>query len=244
MKITSGVLGLALVAARVQAGLAQSGDAAKPAVETVEKTFYLHNVSQIHDVEEVQVAMRNLLDPGAKLFYVPSQNAILMRASRDQVAQAQKIMDDLDRPKKTYRLTYTFAESDSGKKIGEQHTSVVVVSGQKTTVKNGSKVPIETGTYSENAIASKVQMTYIDVGLNIDATLDEATDGVRLRSRIEQSSVAEEKSGVGPQDPVIRQAVMEGASILTQGKPLMLGSIDVPGSTRHMDVQVVMELVK
>jgi len=120
---------------------------------------------------------------------------------------------------------------------------VVVVSGQKTTVKNGSKVPVETG-YSGAPNASQVQMTYIDVGLNIDATLDEATDGVRLRSRIEQSSVAEEKSGVGAQDPVIRQEVLEGASILTQGKTLMLGSLDVPASTRHMDVQVMMELVK
>jgi hypothetical protein len=27
------------------------------------------------------------------------------------------------------------------------------------------------------------------------------------------------------------------------GKPLVLGSIDIPGSTRHLDVEVVMEQV-
>ena len=87
-------------------------------------------------------------------------------------------------------------------------------------------------------------MTYIDVGMNFDATLDEFANGVRLRSKVEQSSIAEEKSGVGAQDPIVRQTVMESTSFLTQGKPLMLGSVDIPGSTRHLDVEVVMELVK
>jgi len=49
---------------------------------------------------------------------------------------------------------------------------------------------------------------------------------------------------VGAQDPIVRQTVMESTSFLTQGKPLMLGSVDIPGSTRHLDVEVVMELVK
>jgi hypothetical protein len=31
---------------------------------------------------------------------------------------------------------------------------------------------------------------------------------------------------------------------LTLGKPLVLGSLDMPGTTRHMDVEVVGELVK
>jgi len=80
--------------------------------------------------------------------------------------------------------------------------------------------------------------------MNFDATLDEFANGVRLRSKVEQSSIAEEKSGVGAQDPIVRQTVMESTSFLTQGKPLMLGSVDIPGSTRHLDVEVVMELVK
>jgi hypothetical protein len=43
---------------------------------------------------------------------------------------------------------------------------------------------------------------------------------------------------------MIRQTSLDGSSILMPGKPLVLGSLDMPGSTRHMDVEVVAELVK
>jgi hypothetical protein len=42
---------------------------------------------------------------------------------------------------------------------------------------------------------------------------------------------------------VIRQTVLEGTSILTPGKQVMLGSLDVPGSTRHLEMGVVVEVV-
>ena len=87
-------------------------------------------------------------------------------------------------------------------------------------------------------------MTYIDVGQEIEATLDSYLDGVRLRTKVVQSSVAEDKSGVGNSDPVIRQTSLEGTSTLVQGKPLVLGSLDVPGTTRHQEVEVVSELVR
>jgi hypothetical protein len=34
---------------------------------------------------------------------------------------------------------------------------------------------------------------------------------------------------------------LKGESLLAPGKPLMLGSVDIPGSTSHLDVEVVME---
>ena len=36
---------------------------------------------------------------------------------------------------------------------------------------------------------------------------------------------------------------LEGTSILTPGKQVMLGSLDVPGSTRHLELGVVVEVV-
>jgi type II secretory pathway component GspD/PulD (secretin) len=207
------------------------------------QTFYLANSSQQNDGEEVTVAVRNLLSPDTKIYYVANQNALLVRATPDQLVLAQKIINDLDRPKKAYRLIYTITESDAGKRVGTQHFAMVVAAGQRTTLKEGSKVPIETGSYAANSSGAQTQMTYIDVGMNFDATLDEFANGVRLRSKVEQSSIAEEKSGVGTQDPIVRQSVMEGTSFLSLGKPLVLGSMDIPGSTRRLDVEVVMEQV-
>lgn len=215
----------------------------KPEPDSVQ-TIYLANVSQLNEGNEIVTAVRNLINPRAKIYFVPSQNAIVVRSTPDQLALAQKVISDLDRPNKTYRLTYTFTEMDGGKRIGTERYDMIVVAGQRTTLKQGSKVPIATGTYNPGTSTAQMQMTYLDVGQNFDATLDEFANGVRLRSRIEQSSVAEQTSGAGPQDPVIRITTLEGTAFLTPDKPLILGSLDIPGSTRHMDVAVVMEPVK
>jgi type II secretory pathway component GspD/PulD (secretin) len=208
------------------------------------QTFYLTNVSAQNDANEVTVALRNLLTPEVKIYLVPNQNAITMRGTPDQLALAQKIISDLDRPKKTYRLTYTTIETDGSKRIGVQHFSMIVAPGQRTVLKQGSKVPIATGSYSANGSSgAQTQFTYIDVGMNFDATMEELANGARLRSKVEQLSMAEQTSGVGVADPIIRQSILEGTSFLTLGKPLVLGSIDIPGSTRHLNIEVVMEQV-
>ena len=87
-------------------------------------------------------------------------------------------------------------------------------------------------------------MQYLDIGLNIEASINGYLNGATLRTKIEQSSLAEEKSGVGAEDPVIRQAVFEGSATLMQGKPLTLGSLDIPGTTRHQEIEVVSEQIR
>jgi type II secretory pathway component GspD/PulD (secretin) len=208
------------------------------------QTFYLTNVSAQNDANEITVALRNLLPADVKVFLVPSQNAITMRGTPDELALAQKVISDLDRPKKTYRLTFTTTETDGSKRVGVQHFAMVVAGGQRTMMKQGSKVPIATGSYNATGnTGAQTQFTYIDVGMNFDAMLDELANGAKLRSKVEQLSIAEQTSGVGVADPIIRQSSLEGTSFLTLGKPLVLGSIDIPGSTRHLDVEVVMEQV-
>ncbi len=63
------------------------------------QTFYLTNMSTANDATEVLTAIRNLLDPSVKIFLVPSQNAIVMRATPDQLMLAEKLLNDLDRAK-------------------------------------------------------------------------------------------------------------------------------------------------
>ena len=244
MKFAQGLLGMTLaMALSASGGWAQTADTPAKPSETVQ-TFYLTNVSQQNDAREIQVAVSSLLPSSALAYFVPSQNAIVLRGTPDQLVIAQKVINDLDRPRKTYRLTYTITEMDGGKRLGTQHFAMVVVSGQRTTLKQGSKVPVVTGTYNPGTSSAQSQMTYLDVGINFAATLDESANGVRLQTKAEQSSIAEEKSTIGAQDPIVRQTVLEGTSILTPGKPLVLGSLDVPGSTRHLDLEVVMEVVR
>jgi general secretion pathway protein D len=63
------------------------------------QTFYLTNASQQNDANEILVALRNLLDPSVKIYLVASQNAIVMRATTDELILAEKLINDLDRTK-------------------------------------------------------------------------------------------------------------------------------------------------
>ena len=61
------------------------------------QTFYLSNSSQANDGNEILTGLRLLLDPTVKLYLVPSQNAIVMRATTDELLLAQKLINDFDR---------------------------------------------------------------------------------------------------------------------------------------------------
>jgi general secretion pathway protein D len=67
--------------------------------EQAVETFYLHNVSQQNDFTEIQTVLRNLFSQGARINGVASENAIVMRATPDELLLARKLIEDLDRPK-------------------------------------------------------------------------------------------------------------------------------------------------
>jgi general secretion pathway protein D len=64
--------------------------------EQAVQTFYLSNAWQANDLTDVQTAIRNVLT-NVKIYAVPSQNAIVMRATPDELLLAQKLINDLDK---------------------------------------------------------------------------------------------------------------------------------------------------
>jgi type II secretory pathway component GspD/PulD (secretin) len=225
-------------------GWGQDGSATKGDADLTQ-TFFLNSTSSGFgntDTRQIYDGVRQMLPPDAKITYVQARDAMILRGTQQQIDLVRRLLKELDRGSKTYRLTYTITEFDGAKHVGTQHFSMVVVAGQRSVMKQGSKVPIVTGSLKDSS-GAETQVTYLDVGLNFDVTLDESANGVRLRSKEEQSGIAEQPSQLGGQDPVVRQTVLEGTSILTPGKPLVLGSLDIPGTTRRQDVEVVMEVV-
>jgi type II secretory pathway component GspD/PulD (secretin) len=204
------------------------------------QTFFLKNATQQNDLNDLTTDLRNML-PHAKIYAVWSQAyAISIRSNADDLQSAQKLIAQLDQPKKVYRITFTITETDSGKKTGTQHYSLIVAGDNKAVFKQGNRVPIVTGTTDKDSGAPITQIQYLDVGINIEA----AVNGVGLRTKIEESSIADEKSSVGIQDPLLRQTMLESMSTFTPGKAITLGSIDIPGTTRHQDVEVAVELAQ
>src|SRR5437879_6263114 len=66
--------------------------------QSVIKTFYLGNVATPTDLQDVVNAIRTILEV-QRIQQIPSQNAIVVRATPDQMALAQKMIDDIDKAK-------------------------------------------------------------------------------------------------------------------------------------------------
>ena len=66
--------------------------------EHVTRVFYLQNVTSAQELQEAMTAMRAITDV-RKVFPFNSQSAIVVRGTVDQIALAEKVLMDLDKPK-------------------------------------------------------------------------------------------------------------------------------------------------
>jgi general secretion pathway protein D len=66
--------------------------------QNVIKTFYLGNVSGPTDLQDIVNAIRTVLEV-QRIQQIPSQNAIVIKGTPDQLALAQKMADDIDKGK-------------------------------------------------------------------------------------------------------------------------------------------------
>jgi type II secretory pathway component GspD/PulD (secretin) len=222
---------------------AQSTNVESKSTETrgpeTSETIYLANATGPHDLNDIQTALRNNF-PRARLYGVAGQYAITVGTTAEEMQGVKKMVAELDRPKKIYRVTYSVSEVENGKRTATRHYSLIVAAGGKATLKQGNRVPLVVGMSGDGAKAAQSsQVQYIDVGMNIDANIE----GTALKTKVEESGIAEEKSSVVVADPIIRQTTLEGISSLTGGKPVVLGSLDVPGTTRREEIEVVTETV-
>ncbi len=79
--------------------VASDNPAKRKEVETnVIKTFYLSNVSTPTELQDLVNALRQILEI-PRIQQLPSQNAIVVRGTPDQVALAEKLISDIDKSK-------------------------------------------------------------------------------------------------------------------------------------------------
>ncbi|MDE1163072.1 MAG: hypothetical protein PW792_14200 [Acidobacteriaceae bacterium] len=199
----------------------------------VTKTIFLTNATQQNDENEIIVALRNMMDPSIKIYLVVNRGAIVLHALPEEIAEAEKLVADLSKPHKQFRLTYTVNTLEGKNRSSSEVYTLVAADGQRSTEKQGNKVPVITGSKD-----GEMQYTYLDVGHALDATIS-ADNGnvISLRTKVEVSSAGPTASM--PTEPTIHQTVIEGNMLLTPGKPLMLGSAEVEGTHQHIEIEVL-----
>ena len=65
---------------------------------TVMKTFYLHNLTTPGELQEAAGTLKSILDVN-RVQLIPAQNAMILRATADQMVLAEKVLSDIDKPK-------------------------------------------------------------------------------------------------------------------------------------------------
>ena len=122
------------------------------------QTFYLTNVSQQNDANEIMVAIRNLLDPGLKIYLVASQNALVIRGTPDELILAEKIINDLDRTKP--EVVVDVAELEVSRQL-ERNLGITLptsfgltpqASNANVSTSTGTATTTSTGTHGEHDV--------------------------------------------------------------------------------------------
>lgn len=231
---------LTLALAAPAGAYAQSSNNEQQRQESVEVIRLSHASNNNNSANDLATALRNTSSNRARIYLDSTQNAIVVRGTAEEIEQTRKAIAELDKPIALYKFTYSITQVEDGKRTGTQRYMLLAGAGEQANFKEGHRVPIVTGKIGNDSSAADTQFQYVDIGLNINARLD----GSSLRTKVEESAVADEKSSVGIQDPVIRQIQLETIATITPGKPATLGSLDIPNSTRHQEVEVLVERVQ
>jgi hypothetical protein len=136
----------------------------------------------------------------------------------------------------TFKVDFTIRDSgDAGGKAGRKY-SLLVNRNVKTTFRVGNGVPVVNGSTSPGA---NPQISYIDVGMNIDCTVNETGTKFAIRGDLDISTaVMADKAPNAANAPTISQIRVSLDTTVAPGKATTVASFDDPVTSRKFDLDV------
>jgi general secretion pathway protein D len=193
------------------------------------ETFYLHNISQQNDFTEIQTVLRNLFSQGARINGVASENAIVMRATPDELLLAKRLIQDLDKVKPEVVIDVAVLEvsRDLLRNIGVQlpQTASINFQPSNANLSNTSSTSNTTGTTTGSTSTTTSSITLNNLAhlnsTNFAVTLGQAAVNLLLtdtRSRIIQNPQIRASDGqeatmkIGERIPIATGSYQTGAA--------------------------------
>jgi general secretion pathway protein D len=212
------------------------------------QTFYLTNVSQQNDANEVLVALRNLLDSSVKIYLVASQNAIIVRATPDELILAEKLINDLDRvrPEVVIDVAVLEVSRQLERNLGitlptsfgltpqssnaNQTTSATAAAGSTPSTTATSGITLNTlGNLNATNFAVSIS------GGTVNALLSDAQTRVLQNPRIRATDGQRATLKIGSKIPVATGSYSAGAAVTT-------ASLGVQTQFTYLDVGVNIDI--
>ena len=152
--------------------------------QSVIRTFYLTNLSQPNELQDLVNILRTLLDT-QRLQQFPSQQAIVVRGTPDQIIMAEKLIEDLDksRPEVVVEVAIMQVTRDKMRNLGINPPTSVSVALQSntstTSTVSGNNVGTGNGTVTTTSGATTGSITLNELAhlnaTNFQVTIPAAT---------------------------------------------------------------------
>ena len=229
------------------------------------QTFYLTNAAAQNDANDVLTALRNILDQTVKVFLVPSQNAIVMRATPDQLLLAQELINNLDRAKAEVVVDVAVLEVNREKmrnlgvtlpqafsitpKISNATTTTSTGTGATSTGSTGTNTSTQNLTLNSLAHLNGTNFEVTVGTAAVTALLSDTDTRILQNPRIRSSDGQRAQLKIGQRIPVATGSYNSGVStgianigVQTQFTYLDIGvNIDMT-PTVHQDHEVTMKM--
>ena len=155
-------------------------------------------------------------------------------ASEDNNAKAERRADSeqqsapaAERPMHPYRADFVISELEDGKRINARHYSMLLNVGGWNQIKIGTRVPVST---------EQNMFQYMDIGTGIKCRLIESGSDLAIDVQTDFSSLSAPEEQHSRQ-PITRQVSINGNTLVTSGKPVVIGIVDESTSKRQFQLE-------
>jgi len=145
-----------------------------------------------------------------------------------------------DGPLIGYRVEFVLSEFDGERKINSRKYSMLLQDGLRNKLRIGGRVPLALSS------TNNPQFQYVDMGMNIDCTIQEHEGRLQLESTIDSSGISRpmaQEDAVASKT-VIRQFRTEVNTILESGKLTPMVTMDDPTGKGQFQLEVTATKLK
>lgn len=168
---------------------------------------------------------------------------LLVLAAEPLLGQEAKPRSSSD----VYKVEYVFSELQDSKRVNTRSYTVLVGPIEKASLRLGSRIPVATGSFINGskegtpAVPMPTQFQYMDVGVNIDCSVDPLDSDVGLHTNVDISRLAPENR-IG--QPIVRTTRISVHNVVPLGKQTMVASADEVDTTGRFQIEATVTKIK
>src|SRR5271163_1531942 len=215
--------------------------------EQVVRTFYLSNTVQAQDLTEIVTGLRQLLDL-KRIQQLNAQNAIIIRASPDQLAIAEKMIRDIDKakPEVVVQVEVLQARTDRMRNLGVLPLQSASVSINPASSTSSSSSTTTTTTSSGVTLSQLRNLNTNDYSFtapsaSLTALLTDTYTRIIQNPEIRSVDGQPAKLKIGDRIPVATGSFQAGVGVGTTGTAGLVNPL-VNTQFQYLDVGVIVDV--